>query len=273
MILDGKKVRDEILDNMKNIIDKDNLDITLAIILIGDNPASKVYVKNKILACDKVGIKVKLIEKDYINENELIELITSLNNDNNITGILLQSPVPGNIDFEKVVDNIDSKKDVDGFTKKSFYNLAHKHKGIRPCTSKGIIRLLDYYNIDLEGKNVCIVGRGDIVGKPLIFELLNKNATVTVCHSKTDDLKKHTLSSDIVIMACGKAHLLTEDMVKDEAVVVDCGISFIDGHQVGDADFDSMVSKCSYITPNPGGVGPMTIAMIIENLVEMKKGE
>lgn len=270
MILDGKKVRDEILDKIKEEITNNNLDLTLAILLIGDFPQSKIYVKNKIKACEKVGIKTKLIELLSASEEEIINIIEKLNNDANITGIILQSPVPSNINIENCIKHIDSHKDVDGFTKDSFYSLGHNLPGLRPCTAKGIIRLLKYYNIPLEGKKVCLIGRGNLVGKPLIFEMLKENATVTICHSKTKDLKSITLNSDVIVCGCGKAKLLTEDMVNEGAVVVDAGISIIDGKIVGDADFDNIKDKCS-ITPNPGGVGPMTIAMILENILEASK--
>ena len=271
MILDGKKVRDEILDNIKREIASNNLDLTLAILLVGDFPQSEIYVRNKMKACEKVGIKTKLIRLLSSNEEEIISNIENLNNDESITGIILQSPVPDNINIENCIKHIDPKKDVDGFTEKSFYSLGHNLSGLRPCTAKGIIRLLKYYNIDLEGKKVCLIGRGNLVGKPLIFEMLKENATVTVCHTKTKDLKSITLDSDIIVCGCGKAKILTENMVKKGAIVVDAGISVVDGKIVGDADFDNLKDKCSYITPNPGGVGPMTIAMILENVLEASK--
>ena len=271
MILDGKKVRDKILDKIREEIASNSLDLTLAILLVGDYPQSKIYVKNKIKACEKVGIKTKLIELSSASEEEIIKIIENLNEDDSITGIILQSPVPSNINIENCIKYIDPRKDVDGFTKDSFYSLGHNLPGLRPCTAKGIIRLLKYYNIPLEGKKVCLIGRGNLVGKPLIFEMLKENATVTICHSKTKDLKSITLNSDIIVCGCGKAHLLTEDMVNNETVVVDAGISVIDGKIIGDADFENLKDKCSYITPNPGGVGPMTIAMIIENILEASK--
>ena len=271
MILDGKKVRNEILDNVKSEILKNKLDLTLAIILVGDFPQSEIYVKNKIKACEKVGIKTKLLKFSSASEDEIINVINKMNNDSSITGIILQSPVPGNINIENCIKYIDPQKDVDGFSKDSFYSLGHNLPGLRPCTAKGIIRLLKYYNINLEGKKVCLIGRGNLVGKPLIFEMLKENATVTICHSKTKNLKSITLNSDVIVCGCGKAKLLTEDMVQKSAIVVDAGISVIDGKIIGDADFDNLKDKCSYITPNPGGVGPMTIAMIIENILEASK--
>lgn len=272
MILDGKLVRDKILEKIKKEINKDKLDLTLAIILIGNYPQSEIYVKNKIKACEKVGIKTKLVRLEAAKEEQVIEIIKDLNKDSKITGIILQSPVPSNINIENCIKYIDPHKDVDGFTKDSFYSLGHNLDGLHPCTAKGIIRLLKYYNIPLEGQKVCLIGRGNLVGKPLIFEMLKENATVTICHTKTKNLKEITLNSDIIVCGCGKAKILTEDMVKDGSIVIDAGISVIAGKIVGDADFEHLKNKCAYITPNPGGVGPMTIAMIIENILEAYKG-
>lgn len=268
MILDGKLVRKEILNEIKEKVAKNNMDITLAIIFVGSYAPSEVYVRNKIKYCAQVGIKTKLIRLEKSTEEEIINIVEDLNKDNSVHGIIVQSPVPDNINIENVIKHIDSKKDIDGFTKESFYELGHNIDGLRPCTSKGIIRLLKYYNIDLKGKKVCLIGRGNLVGKPLIFEMLNNDATVAICHTKTSNLKEVTLASDIIICGAGCPHLLTSDMVKDGAVVVDAGITVVDSQIVGDADFDNLVNKCSYITPNPGGVGPMTIAMILENVVE-----
>jgi methylenetetrahydrofolate dehydrogenase (NADP+)/methenyltetrahydrofolate cyclohydrolase len=272
VILDGKLVRDKILEGIKLEIDNEKLDLTLAILLIGDFPQSEIYVRNKIKACEKVGIKTKLVRLEKASEEQVIDIIQELNNDSSITGIILQSPVPENINMDNCIKYISPKKDVDGFTKDSFYSLGHNLAGLHPCTAKGIIRLLKYYNIPLEGKKVCLIGRGNLVGKPLIFEMLKENATVTVCHTKTKNLKEITLNSDVIVCGCGKAKMLTADMVSPGSIVVDAGISVIDGKIIGDADFDNLKDKCAYITPNPGGVGPMTIAMIIENILEAYKG-
>lgn len=268
MILDGKKVRDELLDTYKKQIEEENLDLLLAIILVGNDPASQLYINNKEKYASKIGIKTKLIHlEENASEEEVINIIEELNNDESVTGIILQSPVPNHINIENCISQINPSKDIDGFTKESFYSLAHNIDGLRPCTPKGIIRLLEYYNIPLEGKDVCIIGRGNIVGKPLLFEFLNKNATVTMCHSKTKDIKQKTLKADIVVACCGKKHILTSDMVKGGAIVIDTGITMEDGKIIGDADFDQLIDICSYITPNPGGVGPMTVAMIMENVI------
>ena len=269
MILDGKKVRNELLEYYGNKIKEENIKITLAIIYVGSDEPSKIYINNKIKYCEKVGIKTLLYEMDEkTKEKEVIDLIEKLNDAPDITGIILQSPVPKQIDFAKVSGMINPLKDIDGFTKDNLYKLMHNEDGLFPCTSKGIIKLLKYYNIKIASKDVCVIGRGDIVGKPLIFELLNNNATVSICHSQTKNLKKYTKNADIIISAVGHPKLITSDMIKDDAILIDVGISVIDGKIVGDIDFGGVKDKCLYITPNPGGVGPMTIAMIIENLVK-----
>lgn len=270
-LLDGKKVRDEVLEDLKKKIAENNLAIKLAIILVGNNEASKIYIRNKEKACKNVGIEVeKHLLDEKTREEDLIDLINKLNEDASVTGIILQSPVPTHIDFDKCSGLIRASKDVDGFTEENIYNLYLGNDTIMPCTVKGIIRLLEYYDIPLEGANVVIVGRGNIVGHPLSLALINKNATVTVAHSKTKDLSNVTKNADILISATGVAHLITRDMVKPGAVVVDVGVSRIDGHIVGDVDFDNVKDVASWITPNPGGVGPMTVAMIIDNLFMMK---
>ena len=272
MILDGKKLRDELLVLYKERINKERLNITLAIILVGDNEASKLYIKNKEKYCSMVGINVRkyLLSKET-SEEELISLINDLNEDDDVTGIILQSPVPNNIDFDKCSGLIKSSKDVDGFTKDNVYNLYLNRKSILPCTVKGIIKLLDCYKIDVSGKNVAIIGRGNIVGKPLALALENKDATVSLLHSKTKDLKDFTKNADIVVAACGVPKLLKADMIKPGAVVIDVGISRTDAGIIGDIDFDNFKDIASFITPNPGGVGPMTVAMIIDNLIEMSE--
>ena len=274
MILDGKLVRDKLLDGYKEKIRKENLAIKLAIILVGDNEASKIYIRNKEKACNYVGIVVEkyLLAADT-SEVELMSLIEKLNNDVSVTGIILQSPVPSHIDFDKCSGLISSKKDVDGFTKENIYNLYLGHDTILPCTVKGIIRLLEYYNVPISGANVVIVGRGNIVGHPLSLALLNMDATVTVAHSKTKDLANLTKNADILVSATGYPHLIKKDMVKNRAVVIDVGVSRVDGDIVGDVDFDNVKDVAYAITPNPGGVGPMTVAMIIDNLLMMKESE
>ena len=272
MILDGKELRDKLLEQYKELIENEHLDLTLAIIYIGNNSASEVYINNKMKYCSKVGIKTKLIRLDGdVLESDVIKEINELNNDDSITGIIVQSPVPDSLNFDNIVQSINPNKDVDGFTKENFYALAHNLNGLRPCTAKGIMRLLEEYNIDVTSKNVCILGRGNLVGKPLLLEMLNHNATVDICHSKTTNLESHTKKADIIVCGCGQVHILTENMIRDGAIVVDAGITVVDGKIIGDADYNNIKDKCSYITPNPGGVGPMTIAMIIENVIEASK--
>lgn len=270
MILDGKKLRDELLVQYKEKIKEEKLNITLAIILVGNNEASKLYIKNKEKYCTEVGIKVdKYLLAEDTSEEVLINLIKDLNEDKEVTGIILQSPVPNGIDFDKCSGMILPSKDVDGFTKDNVYNLYLNKKSILPCTVKGIIKLLEHYNIEINGKNVAIIGRGNIVGKPLAMALENRNATVSLLHSKTKDLKMFTKDADIVVAACGIPKLLKKDMIKEGSVVIDVGISRVDGKIVGDIDFDNIKDIATFVTPNPGGVGPMTVAMIIDNLIEM----
>ena len=270
MILDGKKLRDELLVQYKEKIKEEKLNITLAIILVGNKEASKLYIKNKEKYCTEVGIKVdKYLLDEDTSEEVLINLIKDLNEDEKVTGIILQSPVPDGIDFDKCSGMILPSKDVDGFTKDNVYNLYLNKKSILPCTVKGIIKLLEYYNIEINGKNVAIIGRGNIVGKPLAMALENRNATVSLLHSKTKDLKMFTKDADIVVVACGIPKLLKKEMIKEGSVVIDVGISRVDGKIVGDIDFDNIKDIALFVTPNPGGIGPMTIAMIIDNLIEM----
>lgn len=268
-LLDGKMVRDELLKSMQEKIKKENITATLAIILVGNNEASKIYIKNKEKTCNKIGILMeKYLLEESTSEEEVIDLIKKLNNEPRITGIILQSPVPKHIDFNKCSGLIDSRKDVDGFTKENIYNLYLKKPGLIPCTVKGIVELLKYYKIDLVGKHVVIVGRGNIVGHPLSLALTNENATVTLAHSYTKNLKELCLLADIIISATGIVNLITEDMVKVGAIVIDVGVTRVDGKIKGDVDFENVAPKCSYITPNPGGVGPMTVAMIMNNILE-----
>lgn len=270
MILDGLTLKNKILEEAKEKIERNNLKLKLAIIQIGDNLASNIYIKNKKIACEKVGISVvyEKLETDT-TEEELIKLIEKFNKDDSITGIILQSPLPNNLDFDKCSSCIHSNKDVDGFTKDNIYKLYLNQKSIMPCTVKGILRLLQEYKISIEGANTTIIGRGNIVGKPLALAMENRNATVTLCHSRTKNLKEITRRADIVIAACGVPHLITADMIKEKSIVIDVGITKKDGKIIGDVDFENVKNKASYITPNPGGVGPMTVAMIIDNLIEM----
>lgn len=270
MILDGKLLRDKILNELKEKIEKDKLHIKLAIISVGENEASKIYIKNKERACDKVGIESKeYLLPENTKEDEIISLIEQLNNDETVTGIILQSPIPHGLNFDKCCSHINYQKDVDGFTKENIYRLYLNQETIIPCTVKGIICILQEYQIDLNGANVVIVGRGNIVGKPLALAMMNQNATVTLAHSHTKNLENITKNADIVVSATGVPNLINGKMIKKGAVVIDVGVSRVNGSIVGDIDFESVSSVAGAITPNPGGVGPMTVAMIIDNLVKM----
>ena len=271
MILDGKKVSNEIIENIRKKIINENLKLGFAIIWIGNNESSEIYVNNKIKKCEYVGINAELHHlNNNTTEKNVIKLIKELNNRDDINGILIQSPVPSHINYNNIVNHINSKKDIDGFTNISIGNLVLGLPTIVSCTPKGILKLFDYYHIPLEGKKVCIINRSNIVGKPLMHLFLQKNATVTVCHSKTIDLKSITLNSDIIISAVGKPKFITDDMISENAIVIDVGISRVDGKVVGDVDFENVKNKASHITPVPGGVGPMTIAMVLENILNSK---
>ncbi len=268
-ILDGKKVSTELLNELKLKIDKLDKKLGLAIIWVGNNEASNIYIKNKLKRCEELGVIGKLYHlEENATEDEVINLIESLNNNDEINGIILQSPVPDHIDIIKCFNKIKPSKDIDGFSNISMGNLVLGKPSHISCTPKGIMKLLDYYHIDLDGKNVCLINRSLIVGKPLFNLLIRRNATVTMCHSHTYNLSEHTKNADIVISAVGKPKFITKEMIKFGAVVIDVGISRVDGKVVGDVDYDNVLDQVSYITPVPGGVGPMTVAMIFENLLE-----
>ena len=268
-ILDGKKLSLEILNEVKEKLSKLDKKLGFAIIWVGNNEASSIYVKNKLKKCEELGIDGKLYHlEENVSEEEVINLIDKLNNDDSVNGILLQSPVPKQIDIINCFNRINPTKDIDGFSNISIGNLVLGKPSHISCTPKGIMKLLDYYHIDLEGKNVCLINRSIIVGKPLFNLLISRNATVCMCHSHTNNLSEITKNADIVISAVGIPKFITKDMLKDGAIVIDVGISRIDGKVVGDVDFDNVLDKVSYITPVPGGVGPMTVAMIFANLVE-----
>lgn len=278
ILIDGKELARKTRQNLK--IDCDNLKSKgiipkLAVIMVGDNPASKVYVKNKSKACEEVGIEYEeFLLDENTTQKDLISLIEQLNEREDVTGILLQSPIPAHLDINEAFRTISPKKDVDGFHPVSVGKLTLGQDTFVSCTPYGVIKMFEEYNIDLEGKNVVIIGRSNIVGKPLIQCCLNKNATVTVCHSRTKDLAEHTKRADIVIVAIGRAEFLKEDMVKDGVVVIDVGINRgEDGKLCGDVDFENVSKKASYITPVPGGVGPMTIAMLMNNVIKAAKNK
>lgn len=275
-IIDGKALAKKIRENLKIECDElkeKGIIPTLAVIMVGDNPASKVYVRNKSKACDEVGIEYKeyLLGEDTTQE-ELLSLIENLNNNKEINGILLQSPVPSHLNINEAFKTITYSKDVDGFTPSSVGKLCIGEDTFISCTPYGVMKMFEEYKINLTGKDVVILGRSNIVGKPLIQCCLQKNATVTVCHSKTKDLKQYTKRADIIIAAIGQSKFVTADMVKEGVVIIDVGINRgEDGKLTGDVDFENVVKKASYITPVPGGVGPMTIAMLMNNVIKASK--
>ena len=275
-IIDGKELAKNIREKLKDeVIELKNADIhpKLAVIMVGDDKASKVYVKNKSKACEDVGIAYEeyLLPAETKME-ELLELIERLNNDETVHGILVQSPLPQGLDANVAFRTISPKKDVDGFNPINVGKLSLNQDCFVSCTPFGVIKMLEAYNIQIEGAHAVVIGRSNIVGKPLVQCLLNKNATVTVCHSRTKNLKEMTKQADILIAAIGKPKFVTEDMVKDGAVVIDVGINRMDdGKLVGDTDFENIKEKASHITPVPGGVGPMTIAMLMHNVVKAAK--
>lgn len=276
VIIDGKKLAKKIREELKRECDElkeKNIYPKLAVIMVGDNPASKVYVRNKSKACDEIGIKYEeYLLKEDTTQDELIELIKKLNENKEINGILLQSPIPAHLNINQAFKSITYLKDVDGFTPSSIGKLSIGEDTFISCTPYGVIKMFEEYDIDLTGKNVVILGRSNIVGKPLIQCCLNKNATVTVCHSKTKDLEEYTKRADILISAIGKSKFVKQEMVKDGAVVIDVGINRgKDGKLTGDVDFENVEKKASYITPVPGGVGPMTIAMLMNNVIKATK--
>lgn len=275
-IINGKELAQKIRLGLKDEVaelKKEGINPKLAVIMVGDDKASKVYVKNKSKACEEIGIEY---EEFLMDENttmdKLLNLIDDLNNRKDIHGILLQSPIPKNLDINLAFNKIDYTKDVDGFHPVNVGKLSIGEDCFVSCTPFGVVKMLEEYNIDVQGKNVVIIGRSNIVGKPLIQCMLKKNGTVTVCHSKTQNIKEITKNADILIAALGKAKFVTADMVKDGAVIIDVGINRNDdGKLVGDVDFENVEKKASYITPVPGGVGPMTIAMLMTNVVKAAK--
>lgn len=274
-IIDGKEISQSILNNVTdsvNSLKKRGINPCLSVILVGDDPASQVYVRNKEKACEKVGIISKSLRLPAtISQEELENIITDLNNDKNVNGILLQLPLPKHLNEEKALLKIEAVKDVDGFHVINTGKLMRGLDCIMPCTPKGCMEMLDYIGYDCDGKNAVVLGRSNLVGKPLAIMLLQKNATVTVCHSHTKDLKEITKKADILVAAIGKPKFVTEDMVKEGAVVIDVGINRVDGKLCGDVDFDKCYEKVSYITPVPGGVGKMTIAMLMQNTLKATK--
>ena len=266
-LLSGIECRNKLKEKLTKKINKIKEKITITVISVGNDEASKIYIKNKIKECQSVNIECQHLHFEKTTTDDLTKVITKLNKDKNVTGILVQLPLPKNIDENKVINTIDYKKDIDGLTKSNIAKLYSNQKGIIPCTAKGIIDLLEYNKIEIEGKNITIIGRSNLVGKPLTLALLNKNATVTTCHSKTKDLKKQTKKADIIIVAVGKPNLIKKEMISKNSIIIDVGINRIDGKISGDVD-KSVYKKCKAVTPVPGGVGPMTVYEVLSNTLE-----
>ena len=274
-IIDGKELAKKIRNDLKIEVEKikqEGINPKFAVILVGDDKASKIYVKNKTKACIELGIEFEeILLEENIQMQELLNIIENLNNREDIHGILLQSPISSHLDINEAFRTIKPEKDVDGFNPVNVGKLSLNQDCFVSCTPFGIIKMLENYNIEIEGKRAVVVGRSNIVGKPVSMCLSNKNATVTVCHSKTKDLKEITKTADILVVALGKPKFITQDMVKENAVVIDVGINRTEDGIVGDVDFENVKEKTSYITPVPGGVGPMTIAMLMNNVIKAAK--
>jgi len=276
-IIDGKSLAKHSREKVAKEVEilKKTKDIVpgLAVILVGNDPASQAYVKMKAKACKEVGYYSIVHEMPTtISQEEIVETIKMMNNNPRIDGILVQLPMPEHIDTDKILEIIDPAKDVDGFHPYNVGRLVTNLDAFVPCTPLGVMNMFKAYNIDLRGKDVCVIGASNIVGKPMAALLLNANATVTVTHIYTKNLAEHTRAADIIIVGVGKPNLITSDMVKDGAIVIDIGINKLDsGKIVGDVDFDGVKDKCSFITPVPGGAGPMTIAVLMENTLKAAK--
>ena len=269
MLIDGKEVKSKKIEELKNILNNLNTQLGLAVIQVGDDEASKVYIKQKEKLALELGYK--FIHKKYdsnVDEDTLLHDIDILNNDKSIHGILVQMPLPKHLDENKIQNRISYLKDVDGLTYLNSGKLVNNSKGLVPCTPKGIIDLLDYYKIPIEGANAVVIGRSILVGKPIANLLLNRNATVTICHSKTKDLDKITKKADILVVAIGKKWFINKSMIKKDSVIIDVGINRDDGKLYGDVNFDDVKDICKYITPVPGGVGPMTVTELMFNVYE-----
>ena len=278
VILDGKalseKVRGQLKREVEELKEKSGREPALAVVLVGNDPASEIYVRNKIKACQKIGIRS--IDKKLpanITQGELNSIVRKLNEDETVDGIIVQLPLPRHLSCREVINYISPEKDVDGFHPVNVGKavLGLYDEGLMPCTPAGVMKFFEEYNIELEGKNAVMVGHSNIVGKPLANMLLNANATVSICHIYTKDLTHYTRNADILCVATGVPHLIKEDMVKDGVVVIDIGISRVNGKIVGDVDFEGVKEKAAAITPVPGGVGPMTITMLLYNTVKAFK--
>lgn len=271
-ILSGKELSEKLLLKQKSKVEElkeKGIHPGLAVVLVGEDPASQIYVRNKGIACEAIGIYSRTIRlKEDTTQEELEQTIQSLNEDPKISGILVQLPLPKHLNEEAALLKILPEKDVDGFHLMNAGKLLTGQNGVIPCTPKGIIYMLKHAKINLSGKEAVVIGRSNIVGKPAAVLLLGENCTVTVCHSKTKNLKEHTLRADVLVAAIGRANFVTADMVKPGAVVIDVGINRVEGKVVGDVDYDEVSKVAEFITPVPGGVGKMTISMLMENTLE-----
>ncbi len=272
-IIDGKAVSQKVKDEIRAEIERDNLSIGLAVVIVGNNQASRVYVNNKKKACEVCGIKsYEYALPEETTEEQLLELVDTLNEDKNINGILVQLPLPKQINEEKIIERISPLKDVDAFHATNVGKIMIGNYAFLPCTPAGVMELIHSTGTEISGKECVVIGRSNIVGKPMAMLLLHENATVTICHSRTKDLAEVCRRADILVSAVGKADFVTADMVKDGAVVIDVGMNRnADGKLCGDVKYDEVEPKASCITPVPGGVGPMTIAMLMKNTLMAKK--
>ncbi len=276
ILMKGDVIAENIISSVRKTIEEKKLSLKLTAILVGDDPASKIYVSSKKKDCEKCGIESEVLSLPAsTKEEELLKIIEDLNNDDSVTGILCQLPLPEHINEEKIINSISYKKDADCFHPYNVGRLFISSPIVEPCTPKGVIKMLEYYNIEISGKKAVVIGRSNIVGKPVSIMLLQKNATVTICHSKTKNIEEITKQADIIVVAVGKSYFLKENMVKDGVVVVDVGIHRIEdkttGKQktVGDVDFEGVSKKAFAITPVPGGVGLMTRAILMENILTL----
>ena len=272
MILDGKSIKANILDELKLEVSELQVKPKLVVIQVGNDEASNVYIKQKNNMCNYIGYDFEHIKLDSeVTTDKVLGVVERLNNDNSVNGILVQLPLPNVLDTNRIVNAVSPLKDVDGLTDMNNGKLFHGKDALYSCTPYGVMELLDRYDIELAGKNVVIVGRSDLVGKPMAMMMLNKNATVTICHSKTRNLSEFTKKADILVVAVGRPNFITGDMVSDDTVVIDVGINRLENGLCGDVDFESMKDKVKFITPVPGGVGPMTVAMLAKNVLKAYK--
>lgn len=267
-IINGKEISNKYKEELKEKIDSLKSKLKLVVIQVGNNEASNVYVSKKEQLCKEMNIDFELLKFDNISENELLKEINELNNDETVTSILVQLPLPKEINETKIIEAINYKKDVDGLNSINIGKLYSKEKSIVPCTALGIIKLLESSNVSLEGKKVTIIGRTKLVGIPLMKLLLDRNCTISMCHSKTMNLKEYTKNSDIIVVAVGKKNLIKKNMIKKDVILIDVGITRENNKLYGDVDYNNCFKKCSMIAPVPGGVGPMTVIMLINNIIE-----